>query len=404
MNGRRSYILQEISYTSCHVSDIGTKNQLANSSGTIILHASCLVPCYNVIFSGSRASLKGRDMAPSLSFHLLSSSTRSKHLIPVLVSELDGTFILRTLDPEYPHQVSFARILHAANIPLVTGLVRFKLLEGLDYCTTLGVSGPNLTEIWISVSKARSLIAQIWSKPPVSLIELTSPALDPCWSLFDRTRSSLLHNWRISTISPVAYSTALLLEAIFAVDQVKHETDKSDWTRTGIPSINETGDDQDPLDVALITWSISASERFLTHTEESQILDEWSQVISAVNDLLDPEDLLEEEHREPIDRPPSDQFEITVVASYEKILRKLRGKFLLPERQRKKGFRNISVQTDTYDPFEDTPTDDLEHGRTTETGTQTETLQVSERSSINLWILLPTILVGLTYLNWHWLT
>ena len=211
----------------------------------------------------------------SLSFHLLSS--RAQVLIPALVGEVNGVYIIRTLDPELPHQITLSRVFKSAGLSTCYGLCHYGLERGIDYFTDLGSAGPKLYEIWTTVHKTRNLIQEVWRSPPSVLVELTSPALDGCWSLYDVTRSSMLHNWSLKSVRPEDYSTGALLDAVFDLDDVQcHE--KSDWLRTGLPQFVET--EQDEYDAALIHWSVKAVERY--HDREEDDLS-WLEVVNMSN-------------------------------------------------------------------------------------------------------------------------
>lgn len=262
----------------------------------------------------------------SLSFHLLTSSG---HCTPALVCAVDGIHIIRTIDPELPHQVSTARIFRSAGLSVCAGLIRTKLELSIDYFTDLGVSGPKLLEVWTSVQKTRSIIASLWQSPPQALIDLTSPALDKCWTLYDLTRSSLLHNWRLSYIAAEDYSTSLLLDAVFDLDDVVYQADKAAWIRTGLPQIAD--EIQDSLDAAMLRWSVNAVERYNQRMrgEESQDVEtDWLLPLQTLHESLDVKNMPFE----------VENFEVTVAESYEQMLRR-------PRRKRKK-FKNAHCQTE----------------------------------------------------------
>lgn len=191
-------------------------------------------------------------------------------------------------------------------------------MKGIDYSTDLGVSGPDMSDIWVDVNRARSLISEIWDDPPHSLVELTSPIFDRCWSLFDRTRHSVLHNWSLDTISPAAYSTSLLLSTIFSVDQVIHQEDRSQWIRTGMPEPTDDIHEQDVRERAILNWSVAAAERYLLNREALLHDKDWSLVVSSVMEFLGTsrsDERSDQEYRDVMK-----DFDVSMATSFEKLL------------------------------------------------------------------------------------
>lgn len=294
----------------------------------------------------------------SLSFHLLVSSGKTNHLIPALVCSVNGIHIIRTLDPELPHQVSVARIFTCAGLSITDGLLKNKLERGIDYFVDLGVSGPKLLEIWTSVSKARTIIASLWPKmPPPELIDLTARSLDRCWTLYDITRSSLLHNWRIGIITTAAYSTALLLQSVFDIKDIVQNSDKTTWLRTGLPARGEDQEeDQDLLDVITLKWSVNAVERYLSKSrdveDDTQVNPDWQEPVALMHEFLRVPQRVSDEDAVEI-------FEVTMADSCERILRQLKSTSR-PIARRRKSVKIvkpqlISVATQTDDTIEVRP-------------------------------------------------
>lgn len=259
-----------------------------------------------------------------ISYHMLSSAAGTRYPIPILVSCLKGVYIIRTLDPEQSHLISLARIFRAAGLSIVQGILKFKLHLGLDYTVHLGVAGPNIIDIWVEIGRARTIIALIWRTPPTQLIKLTSPTLDKCWSLFDPTRSSILHNWCLSTISPAEYSTRRLQETVFQIDDVHLIKDKSRWLRTGLPDMTIQSDDQSAIEVSMIQWASDAAQRVLYLQESELIIDHWTPVVEALYRRLG---MTPESPGLFDDRAPNQYLEAQLAACVEHILLRSRNLF-----------------------------------------------------------------------------
>lgn len=255
-------------------------------------------------------------MSRDLSFHLMAAPSPHRHLVPAGVSLVGNAYVIRTMIPEIPHQVSLARVFRVADLTVARGLARFRLHRGIDYSTDLGASGPDLQEIWVDVDRARSVISSLWQAPPRSLIDLTSPVLDNCWSLFDHTRYSILHNWRLSSISPEAYSTAILLETMFRVDQLEHYSDKSKWIRTGAPTTSSDQQEQDPLDRGILKWAVASAENFLQGHDQPLTDDDWRPTFELVNKLLN---LPISKDKEDNDSADTEDSGIAVASAYENL-------------------------------------------------------------------------------------
>lgn len=287
--------------------------------------------------------------SPCLSFHLLNSSVQEKYLIPTIVCELGGIYVIRTLDPEDQHQISLARIFQAADLNIVDGLLRFELVESVDYHTKLGFSGPNLLEIWTNVTRVRSIVAELWRVPPRALMELLAPSLDTCWTLFDTTRSSLLHNWKLTSIAPESYSTSLLLRTAFMLQEIEYLTQKSKWIRSGIPRDSSAVYTQNQDDTAILKWSIAAAGRHESQDASHTDADDWIQVISVIEKLYG---LRSDTATEDMRRLRSSVAETAVAASFERLQRHATTKAQASRKAARaklmsqKSKRTIAVQTD----------------------------------------------------------
>ncbi|ORY76318.1 hypothetical protein BCR37DRAFT_395261 [Protomyces lactucae-debilis] len=169
---------------------------------------------------------------------------------------------MRTFDPERDHFVSFARILYLAGQTIVSGLLSCALERGIDFFLSLGVSGPEVVELWVPVPKARSLLPQLFRKVPSALAALLEEKLDKCFTLHDATRSSLMHNWALRTLPREDYSTRLLQAAMFSCSDVERIINKSDWIRTSVTTSMKSaeGVSQSSVDRDMILWSASAVE------------------------------------------------------------------------------------------------------------------------------------------------
>lgn len=335
----------------------------------------------------------------SLSFHLLASPSPHRHLVPVIVSRAEGTYVIRTIDPEFPHQISLARVFGAAKIKVAHGLARFRLAKGIDYSIDLGASGPDMTDIWVDVNRARSLISVLWQNPPKSLIELTSPALDECWSLFDRTRHSILHNWSIASIAPAAYSTSLLLESVFSIDQVTPYTDKSKWIRTGMPGFSEDSHQQDVREREILKWSVISADRFLHGRDAVLPVEAWTLAVNSVLDLLNIPIHSNGKDEDKDMQGVKGDFEINMAASYEALLQHARAHFLAGrlDRAAKPGkldspqYQSSMVQTED-------PEDEIQVV-TKDASCQTDTISTSSRSQLSKWVLIGVVILTSLLLN-----
>ncbi|GAO52360.1 hypothetical protein G7K_6438-t1 [Saitoella complicata NRRL Y-17804] len=213
---------------------------------------------------------------PERPLHLTLLPSPSPHaLIPLLTTTLP---IYLTLDPEHPrqHLITLTPIFAYAGLSAVEGLLSWELSPP-EYEVELGGMGPRRGEggvdVWVVVSTARRIAAELFDPIPAPLSHLLSPLLDPITSIHDPTTSRLLHNWYLAptVLPPSRTSTATLLQTHFGAGDIVVLRAEGEWVEGGEPDGFELevdgmlalGDtDEDGVKEAMVRWS-------------SQVVEDW---------------------------------------------------------------------------------------------------------------------------------